>query len=741
MFTGNNGYIAQMATFALAGSSGVTTYMSASGNMNVVIGSPLNLSATAVYSQQQTPGTGFDTVNFNGTTSGTSNGGLGNVIYGTIADSPGFIQNGGWPGETNVQFNAIYSGQQGSGAASGGSTSLWTVVGNQTYHGWTDVNGGTLQLGTGQPGQNGNLYSQGLLLNSGHNYYGNAVIVWGGALIFNNYDNQTVSFRFAATETNTPTSPLTKLGAGDLILTGTANGFTQLTISAGTFQIGAGATAGTISTSTPITNNSFLVFDRSDTVAYPDTINGNGTLVQIGNGTLNLSGSISGGQSIRENAGTMTLSGINAFNGTTTVTGGTLNVSTAANSTSAISVTGGQLNLNASANGASTISVAGGLANLSASVNGASVMSVGSGGTLNLNASANAVTAMSVAAGGKLNLNGATNAATTISVSGTLTSSTSASIGNAAVAVANGGVLSPGFGPAGSLTMSSLSFTSGGTVNVTNLANYLSLPAISSTSNNSLTDNGATGAVTFNLIGRAPALLNANYEVLGYSAAIQGTGSSGFAVSTLGITGSPNGASFTLGSGPGFVGVNYSVSGNPIWTGGADGTTWDTTQGNWKNTSGTTTFKSNDLAYFDDTGAPNTTVTINSAVTPYSAYFANNSAAYTLMGTSGIAGSAMPAMAGSGSLTVTNTNTYTGGTFLYNGTLNVGTSAALGGAASTLTLAGGTLNNSTAGVLTLPNYPMQWLGSFGFGGSSPLNLGTGNVAMPVPVTVTLAGHD
>ncbi len=116
MFTGNNGYIAQMKVFALAGSSGATNYMSASGNMNVVIGSPLNLSATAVYSQQATPGTGFDTVNFNGTTSGTSNGGLGNVIYGTIADSANFINQGGWlHGETNVQFNAIYSGQQARG--------------------------------------------------------------------------------------------------------------------------------------------------------------------------------------------------------------------------------------------------------------------------------------------------------------------------------------------------------------------------------------------------------------------------------------------------------------------------------------------------------------------------------------------------------------------------------------------------------------------------------------------------
>ena len=651
LFTGNNGYIAQMKVFALAGSSGATTGMQVNGNMSVVIGSPLALTATAVYSQQATPGTGFDTVNFDGTTSGTSNNGLGNVIYGIIADSPNFIQNGGWlHGEVNVNFNGIYSGQQGTVAASGGSTSLWTLSGSESYHGWTNVQGGTLQLGTGQPGQDAYLYSQGLLLNNGAVYYGNSIINWGGALIFNNYDNQTISYRIAATETNTTTSPLTKLGAGNLTLASTIAGYTQFTISAGTFQIGAGATGGSISTTTPITNNAVLSFDRPDAVVYPQAISGNGGIYQIGNGSVTMSS----------------------------------------------------------------------LANFT--------------GTLGVNS-------------GSMFANGATKA-TAITVAGGTTLGGTLSAPSAAATLNSGATLTVGNGALGSDSFSSLSFTSGGTINAGSIGNYYASAGTAAAVN--IGGNlSAGGAVQLTLGGGpGPVVLGGNYQVLGYGGSLLGTGSNSFVVNSTGATG-PTNYSPVITYSSSAVDVTFKVSNYPIWSGTAS-TTW--TGANWQSSSTSTAvaYASNNLAYFGDTypttggtvAVASGALSISTTVIPYSAYFANNTVPYTLTssGGTGITGGAMLVMTGAGALTINNTNTYTGGTFLYNGLLNLGTSAALGNVASTLTLASGTLNNTSGGAMTLPNYPIVLAGNHSFLTSGDaLNLGTGAVTMPVPVTLTIGG--
>ena len=56
------------------------------------------------------------------------------------------------------------------------------------------------------------------------------------------------------------------------------------TINAGTLQIGAGGTTGSITGS--VTDKGTLAFDRSDTVTFSSAISGNGTVVQEGAGTL-----------------------------------------------------------------------------------------------------------------------------------------------------------------------------------------------------------------------------------------------------------------------------------------------------------------------------------------------------------------------------------------------------------------------------------------------------------------------
>jgi len=96
--------------------------------------------------------------------------------------------------------------------------------------------------------------------------------------------------------------------------------------------------------------------------------------------------------------------------------------------------------------------------------------------------------------------------------------------------------------------------------------------------------------------------------------------------------------------------------------------------------------------------------------------------------------------AGAGTATINFANTYTGGTTLSGGTLNVNNATAIGTGA--LTITGGTLNNTTASAITLSNNNTQnWNGSFAFGGTRALNLGTGAVTLGANVTTTVNGSN
>ena len=90
-------------------------------------------------------------------------------------------------------------------------------------------------------------------------------------------------------------------------------------------------------------------------------------------------------------------------------------------------------------------------------------------------------------------------------------------------------------------------------------------------------------------------------------------------------------------------------------------------------------------------------------------------------------------ISGAGSLTLSGANTYAGGTFLNAGTLylnNGGSAAASAIGTGTLTMGGGTVDNSTSGPLTLAtNNAQTWNGNFAYGGTQSLNLGTGQVTI------------
>jgi autotransporter-associated beta strand protein len=189
---------------------------------------------------------------------------------------------------------------------------------------------------------------------------------------------------------------LTKVGAGTVILSAanTYNGTT--TISAGTLQVGAGSTTGTISTTGNITNNGVLAINRSDAYAVnaAQTITGTGSVQQIGAGTT-----------------TLTAAG-NDYTGATLVSNGELRARVNGTSSVTVGELGGTLGSNAA-----TLAVTGTV------TGGVTVGGVGNVGVLALGATTAAAdnglltingtgTALTVASGSQLQL-GVTNATLT----------------------------------------------------------------------------------------------------------------------------------------------------------------------------------------------------------------------------------------------------------------------------------------------------------------------------------------
>ena len=99
------------------------------------------------------------------------------------------------------------------------------------------------------------------------------------------------------------TGSVTQQGSGTTVLTGNSNYTGGTTISAGTLQLGAGGTTGSIVGD--VANNGALVFNRADAYTFGGLISGGGAVTQAG-------------------AGTTVLTADNTYAGGTTISAGTL---------------------------------------------------------------------------------------------------------------------------------------------------------------------------------------------------------------------------------------------------------------------------------------------------------------------------------------------------------------------------------------------------------------------------------
>ena len=105
---------------------------------------------------------------------------------------------------------------------------------------------------------------------------------------------------------------------------------------------------------------------------------------------------------------------------------------------------------------------------------------------------------------------------------------------------------------------------------------------------------------------------------------------------------------------------------SPAFTWAVGNGIWDTTTINWKRSGSPTNYSDGDPVLFDDTasGSSPITVTLNTVADPFDVTANNSAKQYTITGTGSIAGAGSLVLLGGGTVTLTETNTYSGGTVI-----------------------------------------------------------------------------
>ena len=337
---------------------------------------------------------------------------------------------------------------------------------------------------------------------------------------------------------------------------------------------------------------------------------------------------------------------------------------------------------------------------------------------------------------------------TVTNATGSATGSGTATIGSTAILAGNGNItgpvvlnghLSPGVGTGGigTLHLGATTLSTGSILDydMAGLAAFDSAATTGLTLGSSITVNidalPGFSLGTYNLV-TSPSLTGNPTYIVNHS----GLGDNGNFVYTVAT-----------------VGNNIVLTVNATaqkWTGaagnGGNGT-WDTTSVNWDPAvNGGTYADGKYKQVFDDSGT-NTNITINSvsgSVKPVAVQFSNNTVPYTISGQP-IDGATAVVIQGPGVVNLNSPNTYTGGTTLLGGTLNMGDPSGAAIGTQTLAISGGTIDNTSGGPMFMSNNnPQIWAGSFTFAGSNvdsshDLNIGSGGVTLTTTPTVTVAG--
>jgi len=664
-------------------------------------------------------------------------------------------------GSGDVTVNVELSGAAGLTQSGSGTTTLSSTNG---YTSTTTIGNGTIVANAANAfGTSGNITFTGGTLQFTENGatadYGARIKNSTGIILDSNGQDVTLS----GSIDNSNSGGLTKNGTGQLTITAARNYTGTTTVNEGTLTL-RGAAIGTSKSYAPIANGAILEFDSTGTSANGGTItlNGSGTFKKSGTNGFNIT---SAGSNVAQSSG-----------GLFHVAAGTYVFGGAGLGTWASNL--GDMKIDAGAtyegrashiiidalNGDGTIGIGGTSAAASGvglrlgvdngtgvfggtiqntSSNGAlfTLEKVGSG-TQTLNGN-NTYTGDTTISGGQLNINGTNVSSFNVGVGGNI-GGEGATSGNIVFAGTTHTL------DVNALTSAALGSTGTGTLDVSAVG---------------------TGGFTVNVSGVA-----SDITVLTY-------GSGGF-------TGDLN--AFTLGSNTtgsrGFGGFTNDVTNSAIkvdlgsadntWTGAA-GSNWDLNNtANWNNSSDSLFFNL-DEATFGDT-ATNFTATLVEDITASRVTFENNTNDYSLGSDNGsrvltsnngfdftgsgdvtvnveLSGAASLTQSGTGTTTLSSTNSYTGNTSISGGALAINASEVLSDSAD-VSLTGGNFRMVDGTTETVNSF-LQTDGTVGFGftatgsqsGSSRLNVNgdstftniaigsAGTLGVAANVTATLTG--
>lgn len=596
------------------------------------------------------------------------------AILGAVVDS----------GLTGV-LSGVISGSGGGLTKSGDGT--LALSGANTYTGDTTISAGTLQINNG-----GSLSTSSAIINN-------------ATLTFNRSTDITQGTHFASVISGT--GAVRKSGSGILVLTG-ANTYTGSTIiSGGTLQIGNGGTTGSLSTSSAITNNATLVFNRSDTITQGADFN---SVIGGSGGTVTQSGS-----------GTLVFNGNNTYTGATTVSTGVLNIrhanalgttaaGTSVTSGAALQIQGGittgaeALTLNGTG-----VSTTGALRNISGNNDFAGLVTLGSATRINSDSSGETLTLSNtgtITGTFGLTVGGAGN--TTIASiigtdSGTLTKDgagtltlTAANTYTGTTTISAGTLALSG---SGRLSNSSAVSVSGGTFDIGSVSDTVGAVTLGSGSitgsTGVLTGSSyavASGSVSAILGGSGVALTKTTASTVTLSGVNTYTGATTISAGTLALSGAGALSDSTAVNLTGATGV-FDISGIT-----ASGETVGS------------------LA-----GVASSSVVITGKTLTAGGTNANTTFAGVISGVGGAL-----TKAGAGELTLSGANTYSGNTTIDGGAIFINHATAIGSGAL---VAGATarIDNTSGSAITLSNNNNVTLsgGSLTFTGSNNLSFGSG----------------
>jgi autotransporter-associated beta strand protein len=279
--------------------------------------------------------------------------------------------------------------------------------------------------------------------------------------------------------------------------------------------------------------------------------------------------------------------------------------------------------------------------------------------------------------------------------------------------------------------------------------------------------NGAT-TIDFEFGALAPSTTQAPIQVAGNvvftvtpNVIVGGTAVAAGTYPLIKYTGTTSGtipASATL---PGYISAGYitnitatktialvvtSSTYNPALSWRVGSGVWDiNTTSNWTQFGSAAKYTDGNAVIFDDTasGPSPITVTLNTVVNPLAVTANNATYNYNITGTGSIVGSGNLQLLGSGTMTLNGTNSYSGGTTISAGQLNInnggdGGATAIGTGPLTIN-AGAKIDNTSGSNVTLQaSIPENWNGNFTYlGSANSFNTGAGSVSLGNSVSLAV----